>query len=102
MAVVGWCLLCRQHQTKWHESIVQPVKYPVQPSYDAIAAAFNTKRTAKRKKLEWKESLLQAIDLIGGFTAVDGATIITQEYDLLAFGAKAARSVNSNPVGEIM
>jgi hypothetical protein len=52
--------------------------------------------------LEWKESLLEAIDLIGGFTAVDGATIITDKYDLLAFGAKAARSEHSIPVGQII
>jgi DNA integrity scanning protein DisA with diadenylate cyclase activity len=56
----------------------------------------------ERKKLEWQESLLEAIDLIGGFTAVDGATVITDKYDLLAFGAKAARSASSIPVGQII
>jgi hypothetical protein len=25
---------------------------------------------------------------VGGFTAVDGATVITRQYHLLAFGAK--------------
>jgi hypothetical protein len=85
----------------WHKSIVKPVKYPVKPPYNAIADLLKLSEPEK-KKLEWKESLLQAIDLIGGFTAVDGATIITDEYDLLAFGAKAARSENSTPVGEIV
>lgn len=86
---------------KWRESIVQPVKYPVEPPYTAIDDLMKSKASAA-DKLEWRESLLEAIDQIGGFTAVDGATVITDKYDLLAFGAKAARAANSQPVGEII
>ncbi|MFD0794245.1 putative sensor domain DACNV-containing protein [Mucilaginibacter litoreus] len=86
---------------KWRDSIVQPVKYPVEPPYTAINDLMLRKASAA-DKLEWRESLLEAIDLIGGFTAVDGATIITDKYDLLAFGAKAARAEHSHPVGEII
>ena len=32
-----------------------------------------------------------AVDGIGGLTAVDGATIINERYELLAFGAKIVR-----------
>jgi hypothetical protein len=97
----GLVLIVPRGTTRWKESIVQPVKYPVIPAYGAIAELLHLTE-AERRKLEWQESLLEAIDLIGGFTAVDGATIITDKYDLLAFGAKAARSVNSSPVGEII
>ncbi|TSD67045.1 hypothetical protein FFF34_006505 [Inquilinus sp. KBS0705] len=97
----GLVLIVPTGTTKWQESIVNPVKYPVKPPYNAIADLLMLSEP-ERKKLEWQESLLQAIDLIGGFTAVDGATIITDKYDLLAFGAKAARSKNSTPVGEII
>jgi hypothetical protein len=97
----GLVLIVPEGSTKWKESIVQPVKYPVKPPYNAITELLKLS-VEERRKLEWQESLLQAIDLIGGFTAVDGATIITDKYDLLAFGAKAARSANSVPVGEII
>ena len=97
----GLVLIVPEGTTTWQESIVQPVKYPVRPPYNAIAELL-TISLEERKKLEWQESLLQAIDLIGGFTAVDGATIITNKYDLLAFGAKAARSEKSSPVGQII
>ncbi|WP_454802275.1 putative sensor domain DACNV-containing protein [Mucilaginibacter phyllosphaerae] len=85
----------------WRTSIVHPIKYPVEPSYNTIHELLQLTDN-QRKKLEWQESLLEAIDLIGGFTAVDGATIITDKYDLLAFGAKAARSENNAPVGQII
>ena len=44
----------------------------------------------------------KAIDTVGGFTAVDGATIITRQYELIAFGAKIARSAMSTPVDQIV
>ena len=31
---------------------------------------------------------MRAVDAIAGLTAVDGATIMTDDYELLAFGAK--------------
>jgi hypothetical protein len=97
----GLVLMVPANTEKWRESIVQPVKYPVIPAYGSIDELLKLTEI-ERKKLEWQESLLQAIDLIGGFTAVDGATVITDKYDLLAFGAKAARSERSVPVGQII
>lgn len=85
----------------WQKSVVHPVKYPVTPCYSAISGLLKLNET-ERKKLEWQEALLEAIDLIGGFTAVDGATVITHEYDLLAFGVKISRAENSLPVGQIV
>ena len=35
--------------------------------------------------------IVRAIDAIAGLTAVDGAAVMTADYDLLAFGAKIAR-----------
>ena len=43
----------------------------------------------------WQEALATAVDTIAGLTAVDGATIITDDYDLLAFGAKISRREGS-------
>ena len=39
----------------------------------------------------WQDALEDTVSWIAGLTAVDGATIITERYDLLAFGAKIAR-----------
>ena len=40
----------------------------------------------------------RAVDAIAGLTAVDGATVINDRYDLLAFGAKITRKRGSPPV----
>jgi hypothetical protein len=85
----------------WQRSIVQPMNYPVDPPYTVITDLL--KREAEDgDKLEWQEGMLEAIKIIGGFTAVDGATVITQDHELLAFGAKIARSENSLPVEQLI
>jgi len=38
------------------------------------------------------------VDTIGGMTAVDGATVINDQYDVLAFGAKIRRKEGCPPV----
>lgn len=97
----GLVIIVPQDAENWEQSIVQPLKYPVTPPYSAISELLELPDNEK-DKLEWREDLLEAIDLIGGFTAVDGATIITKKYDLLAFGVKIGRPENSVPVGQII
>ena len=41
-------------------------------------------------------TLKRAVDAIAGLTAVDGATIINDRYDLLAFGAKIATAARQH------
>jgi hypothetical protein len=74
----------------WRESIVRPIPYAVWPAFSELAAlARETPDDSRRRG--WQEALVRAIDAIAGLTAVDGAAVMTAEYDLLAFGAKIAR-----------
>jgi hypothetical protein len=47
------------------------------------------------------ESLNRAVDAVAGLTAVDGATLMTSSYEVLAFGAKIVRR-RGQPVVEQM
>lgn len=93
----GLVLVVPAGSERWRASIVQPISYPVVPAYTTIAELLSQKERSKNS-LEWQEALLRAIDIVGGFTAVDGATIITGHYHLLAFGAKVTRAATSVPV----
>ncbi|RYE21289.1 MAG: hypothetical protein EOP51_15975 [Sphingobacteriales bacterium] len=97
----GLVLVVPPGSDEWQKSIVQPMNYPVNPTYKAITDLIK-REEEDRDKLEWQEGLLEAIQVIGGFTAVDGATVITQNHELLAFGAKIARSENNHPVEELI
>lgn len=78
----------------WRESIVSPVTYAVDPPYSELA------RLATQASAD-PDDMKRAVDTIAGLTAVDGATIINDRYDLLAFGAKIARRRGSTPVEHV-
>lgn len=78
----------------WRESIVSPVQYAVDPPYGELSALVRLKNADP-------DDLKRAVDAIAGLTAVDGATVIDDRYDLLAFGAKIARKRGSTQVEQV-
>ncbi len=97
----GLVLIVPDNSSEWEKSIIHPISYPVIPAFNGITKLMK-KDHSERSKTDWQEALLRAVDIVGGFTAVDGATIINREYELLAFGAKIARSGLSLPVDQII
>jgi len=85
----------------WRGSILRPIPYSVAPSFTALAGLMRQDEGARRE-VAWQEAVLRAVDLVGGLTAVDGATIITDRYELLAFGAKIGRAEGSPPVAQVI
>jgi hypothetical protein len=84
----------------WTESIVHPIRYAVEPAFCELS-----KLLARRDAMpdhEWVEAMNREIDALAGLTAVDGATVITDKYDLLAFGAKIGRRDGGVPVEEMV
>lgn len=74
----------------WRESIVSPIPYAVSPPFSDLAelARAATEETSRRA---WQETLHRTVDAVAGLTAVDGAVVLTDQYDLLGFGAKITR-----------
>lgn len=85
----------------WRESIVQPILYDVHPDFSELADLMR-RESAERRTHEWQDDLRRAVDAIAGLTAVDGATIINRDYELLAFGAKIARRKSHPQVERVL
>lgn len=85
----------------WRHSILQPVLYSVAPPFRALVELLR-EDPAERSRRRWQESLQRVIEGIGGLTAVDGATIITNQYEVLAFGAKIVRRPGWEQVGNVV
>jgi hypothetical protein len=92
----GLLLVVPAGSARWRESIVLPINYELSPPFSALADLM-TERVESRDRL-WEDALGRAIEGIAGLTAVDGATIVTDRHELLAFGAKIARRRGSAPV----
>jgi hypothetical protein len=86
----GALLVVPSGSAAWLDSIVQPISYSVTPPFLAVAQLMQ-QDAESRSHPEWQDALHRAVDAVGGLTAVDGATVISDRYDLLAFGAKIVR-----------
>lgn len=85
----------------WRESIVGPVLYAVEPYFDELSNLV-LREGAESASHEWQEDLRRAVAAIAGLTAVDGATIVTDRFELIAFGAKITRRRGSPPVERVV
>jgi hypothetical protein len=74
----------------WRDSIVQPINYAVSPPYTELGDLVAAGR-GNVDRHDWLETVGRAVDAIAGLTAVDGATVMSHRYDVLAFGAKIGR-----------
>jgi hypothetical protein len=96
----GTVLVVPEQSEKWKDSIIHPAKYTVSPYYPGIKNLMEKDYT-ERSQASWRSAMRNELDSIAGLTAVDGATIISEQYDLLAFGAKITRPGNSRRVDQI-
>lgn len=86
----GMMLMVPSGTDHWRDSIVQPIPYAISPIYGGLADLV-IRAEAERDTREWQDEMDDTIRSVAGLTAVDGAAIITDRYELLAFGAKIAR-----------
>lgn len=68
----------------WRESIVWPIPYLVSPPFSPLA------QLARESNVE-AARLDRTVDAVAGLTAVDGAVVLTDRYEVLGFGAKITR-----------
>lgn len=98
----GGCLLVvPAGSTAWRDSILHPIVYSVQPAFTALANLMRCQEQ-EQSQLQWQGALRQAIDSVAGLTAVDGATVISDQYEVLAFGAKIGRPEGRPPIEQIV
>ena len=97
----GILLMVPARTEQWRESIVHPVPYAVDPPY-AELADLAISPAAQAADRDWLETVDRTVDAIAGLTAVDGATLITDRYEVLAFGAKIGRRKGGIPVEEVV
>ena len=97
----GLLLVIPAGSEKWRESIVHPILYSVVPQFTGLTDLMAQPVEQQNERL-WQTAMRRAVDTVAGLTAVDGATVISDQYELLAFGAKIRRAANSTQVEEII
>jgi hypothetical protein len=93
----GTLLVTPEGTDAWRRSIVHPILYSVTPSFSALANLMRH-RLREDDPRQWEGTVRRAVDTVAGLSAVDGATVINDRYEVLAFGAKIRRPPGSSPV----
>ena len=83
----GTLLVVPEGAQTWRDSIVQPITYAVEPPFTELAGLVRE----KGQDGKWHGAISRVVEAVAGLTAVDGATLITDGYELLAFGVKIFR-----------
>jgi hypothetical protein len=97
----GSLLVVPSNTERWRDSVVQPVLYALVPPFSALAELM-LDRADQNPDRRWVDALRRAVEGVAGLTAVDGATVITDRYEVLAFGAKIVRRDGSSQVTEVI
>ena len=83
----GTLLVVPEGTQGWRDSIVRPITYAVEPPFTELAGLVRE----KAQDGKWHGAVSRVVEAVAGLTAVDGATLITDSYELLAFGVKIFR-----------
>lgn len=97
----GSLLVVPEASDNWRDSIIQPITYPVSPPFNELRKLLD-EDVADENLGHWQEEVNRTVDNMAGLTAVDGATIINDKLELLAFGAKIGLSSNGVPVDRML
>jgi hypothetical protein len=97
----GSLLVVPTGSEKWRNSIVHPILYSTDPPFSVLKDLLH-QEVDEDHELQWENKVRKTVDTVAGLTAVDGATVINDEYEVLAFGAKIRRGVGSEPVEQMV
>ena len=93
----GTLLVVPSAEHVWVESVVTPISYLMEPPFSGLSRLLG--RPSGLSMDDWQNDVRRVVEAIAGLTAVDGATVITTGFELLAFGVKIARR-RGHPVVE--
>ncbi len=95
----GTLLVVPAASDAWRKSIVQPITYSITPPFAEIGDLL---RAVQERGGRPSSALGSAVEALAGLTAVDGATIVSDDFQLLAFGAKIGLRESARPVTEVL
>lgn len=96
----GSLLVVPSTSERWRESIVPPIRYSVSPPFLGLPDLLH--KGSATQDPTWQDALRRTVDAIAGLTAVDGATVMSDSYQVMAFGVKLGRHQEGTRVEQVV
>jgi hypothetical protein len=96
----GSLLVVPSTSERWRDSIVPPIHYSVSPPYLGLPDLLRSGSAIHDPS--WHNALRRTVDAIAGLTAIDGATVISDSYQVMAFGVKLGRHQEGTRVEQVI
>lgn len=97
----GAVLIVPERSEEWKKSVIMPLSYGLSPSYTGLTKLITQEISAEASDIFWRTALKREIEHLAGLTAIDGATVISDDFSLLAFGVKTGRANSSAHIHEL-
>lgn len=97
----GALLVTPSGSDEWLLSVVSPMAYALNPPFTALSALIRKHGRTVTEPGGIDDDMRHAVEGVAGLTAVDGAMVINDAYDVLAFGVKITRRKGSASVERI-
>jgi hypothetical protein len=95
----GTLLIVPHKDNAWLGSLALPMPYRATPPYSEVDELLQVR---KQEGAAATAGLMSAVNALAGLTAVDGATVISDRYAVLAYGAKIRRADNARSVERVL
>ncbi|HEY1007676.1 MAG TPA: hypothetical protein VGD92_10855 [Sphingobacteriaceae bacterium] len=96
----GILLVVPAGSRSWLDSILQPMTYSIIPVQQGLAELVRQPDEQMNRSV-WQSALRRQVDHLAGLTAIDGATVVNDQHELLTFGAKIGRKAGGTRVERI-
>jgi len=85
----------------WLTSVITPMSYALNPPFTGLSGLIRQQGAAVMS-VDGIDDMRHAVESVPGLTAVDGAMVMNDHYDVLAFGVKITRRKGSASVERIV
>lgn len=96
----GIILIVPKSSNEWKKSIIHPIQYHLKPAFTNLSRLINEYDHGGNELL-WESKVKREIDSIAGLSAIDGAVILNDQYELIAFGAKITRLSSEHQIEKL-
>lgn len=97
----GALLVVPSESMAWRESMVHPLSYAVAPPFARLADLLRLP-VRERGRAGGRDGVGKMISAVAGLTAVDGAAVMNDSYEVLAFGVKIGRRDGRGAVEDVL